>query len=133
MTEPAKAPLYPPEKPPPTLEELYRQAKADLAHPGPDTVTKWVFLHAKAAGRREVAERRWKLLSDRSFLVHSHAATLAGQIARDMVTENDVDPIEWHKADVAVTDAVEECTATAKVLELLSRQPRLQAMTGGRR
>lgn len=55
--------------PKPTLDELYLEAKADLARGGLDVALKWAFLHAKAVARMNRAEQSYRLHdSDRFHL-----------------------------------------------------------------
>lgn len=45
----------------PTLEDIYREAKADLARGGADVALKWAFRHARAVARVTRAEQAAKL------------------------------------------------------------------------
>lgn len=54
---------------PPSLEELYREAKADLDRGGPDLALKWAFKHAKQTGRVAAIEKRSKLHAE-SYLYY---------------------------------------------------------------
>lgn len=45
----------------PTLDDLYREARADLAAGGADAALKWAFRHAKAVARVTRAEAATKI------------------------------------------------------------------------
>lgn len=102
----------------PELAKLYRDAigdgvKKDLA--------KWIFLEAKARGRMEIAERQIRRLESRQLAVESRAAGQLGEAMVMAVLANSVSVVEWHKAEQALSDAVEEVSACKAMVDVLSK------------
>lgn len=115
-------PVAPPAEPkrPPTLDELRAQATKDL---GGERLTKWLFLRAKAAGRRAVAESRLKRLEAEDYMVRAQASTMHSDAAAQLVMANGVAAYQWQKAEAELSDAVEQVEAAESVIEALSRTP----------
>jgi hypothetical protein len=61
---------------PMTLRELYQEAKRDALKPTIETRLKWLFWHAKAVGRVEVARAVLKRFEARDWEVHSRSLSL---------------------------------------------------------
>ncbi len=62
-----------PVKEPENLRELYLRAAADLERAPKGTILKWVFWHAKAVGRLEVARAVLKRFESRDWDIHARA------------------------------------------------------------
>lgn len=58
---------------PANLRELYARAQADLKSPAPGAHLRWIFWHAKAVGRLEVARAVLKRFETRDWEAHSRA------------------------------------------------------------
>ncbi len=69
---PVKKPEQQPDEPG-DLKGYYVQAREDLAKPQQGMVLRWVFWHAKAVGRVEVARAALKLYETRDWDCHSRA------------------------------------------------------------
>lgn len=110
----------PGEKTPPTLIDLYRHAEKDLGAPA---LTRWVFVRAKACGRREVAASRLRRLESLQLTVESKAAAMPSDAAAELVMANGVAAHAWWRAEQELADAVEQVTAAEGVIEALSRVP----------
>jgi hypothetical protein len=59
---------------PTTLRELYERARGDVGKPSPEVALRWVFLHARIAGRLEVARGALKRIEQRDWDVCMRAS-----------------------------------------------------------
>jgi len=100
-----------------TLDELYQEAKADLAKGGPELALKWAFKHARQVARRTRAEEsakthehdRFRASLELTGAVQAQAVQLLG------------DALYAAAGDVADARAAE--TACAHVQRLIERTP----------
>jgi len=108
----------------PVLIELYRDACDDGVHA---ELAKWVFREAKATARRDIADRRYKRLDGEDFSVRCRAWGFGDMDhARQLVMQHAPDDIQWHKAETALSDAIEEVSVCGRMIELLSKSPPAQ-------
>ncbi len=118
----ARFPQVIPETPPPgenrvpTLQDMYARAKES---PIPKGIAYWIFLEAKARGRHEVAAANLKRLHDDYHAVFFMAADKDRTSQRQIVLSNAPDYIEFHKASTALSDAAEQLSVCARMIELL--------------
>jgi hypothetical protein len=105
------------------LVELYRDACDDGVH---GDLAKWVFREAKANARREIADRRLKRLDSEDFSVRCRAWGMDMESARQLVMAHAPDDIQWHKAEAALSDAIEEVSVCGRMVALLSKSPPAQ-------
>jgi hypothetical protein len=112
----------------PTLEELFREAQADLAKGGTDVALKWAFRHARARARvtrAELADQSHR--SDRltlSMELHDRQA-LDSRLAALQALESNAASLYADAVDLADARAAE--TACEHVWQLAVRQPKAAA------
>jgi len=111
-------PLSQQERKPDDLVDFYRRARAELG----DKAAYWAFQHAKAVGRREIADRKLKRLEARLSHVEYRAASMPSDVAQAMVMEQAPGDLEFHRAETALADAMEQVQATAHVLERTTKE-----------
>lgn len=104
---------------PETLRELYDRARADLNGKDPAALLRWVFWHAKAVGRLEVARAACRRLDGFDFEARQRAlaaenwSNIASAYEAARPTEQLV------QADALVSNCAAMVQAAASVVELL--------------
>jgi hypothetical protein len=117
MSDEAQQPVAPAREPvPKTLTDLYRKAQADL---GRNPLVEWIFIKAKAEGRRGIAVSKLKRLESIQNYVEMSAASLHSDAARQIIMANGVDAIAFHRAEQELADATEHVTAAEGVIAML--------------
>lgn len=104
---------------PTTLHELYERARVDVASKDATAPLRWVFLHARIAGRLEVARGALKRIETRDWEVHSRALSFVdGSVMQDkyMAARPDAD---LKRAEGLVTELASMEQAARDVIELL--------------
>lgn len=101
---------------PERLQDLWKYAKETNLSPA---ALRWVFLEAKAIGRREVANVEIKRLDSEIFLVANRAHTMETEAARDIVLHYGVGHERIQKANTAYSDACEQVAVCGRMIELL--------------
>lgn len=107
------------EKKPSTLADLYRKA---IGAKGPHVLVEWIFLEARAAGRLEVAQAQLKRLGEEDYLIRSRAYSFQSEAARSLAMEEEIHPLKFHKAEIALSDAREQLSVCARMIALLGGQ-----------
>ncbi|HET6279430.1 MAG TPA: hypothetical protein VFH73_00630 [Polyangia bacterium] len=137
---------------PATLEDLYRDAKVDLALADPTHVLKWSFLVARYAGRLALANQRMRELAEERSYVRCNARVMrdrpdllaAGQaaaltMAQDYMMQNEPEAAREQAVEVEFQDATGMVEAARLVRDQLAARtvsmaarPPLRTVQGGK-
>lgn len=103
-----------------TIEEMYAEARADLAS-GADVALKWAFKHAKAVARTARAEAAARHFEDDRRRIGYGLPDPSAINGLELVTQS------LHAAAVDLADARAAEVAAEHVWQLVARSPRQQA------
>lgn len=117
---------------PMSLRELYRQARTDTAKPTPEAQLRWLFWHAKAVGRVEVARAVLKRIESRDWEIHSRAMGYMPGTAQHQALIDSRPQSDLRRAQEYLDEQVAFEQACRSVMDLLARAP-IVAIGGGRR
>lgn len=112
------APLNDEPRKPATLADMFRRAKADVGEP----MAYWSFQHAKATGRREIADRQLKRVERELENVLYRASVQFGDAQAEAVLKNAPGPMQFHRLDAELVEATEMVQATENVMAALARK-----------
>jgi hypothetical protein len=116
----------PPVGEPTTLRQLYDRAQSDLKSPTARTHLNWVFIHAKAVGRLEVARAALKRYEQEDFDMRCRAAAFMPGTTQYQAYMDMRPAAEVKRAEAYVTEQasfVEAARAVVDMLEVATRPP----------